>query len=69
MDTKINQVLLICKKNNPKLKEKLKSNEKLSKLRQKSQNLSNKTQNSSEKLKVSANSFARVAENRSKLEA
>ena len=42
---------------------------------QKSQNLSNetqnsinKTQNSSKKLKVSANSFGWVAENRSKLE-
>ena len=36
---------------------------------QRRENSSNKTQNSSKKLKVSANSFGRVAENRSKLEA
>ena len=66
MDTKIDHILLICKKLFKTQGKTQILSKKPSKLRQ---NFSSKTQNSSKKLKVSANSFGRVAENRSKFEA
>ena len=69
MDTKIDHILLICKKLFKTQGKTQISSKKPSKLRQKWQNFSSKTQNSSKKFKVSANSFGRVAKNRSKLEA
>ena len=65
MDTKKPSFSLIIQNlsKNSKLKQKP------SKLRKKRQNFNNKTQNSGKKVNVSANSFGRVVENRSKLEA